>query len=95
LTPQKCLSATYDPFPNHLASHPNNLSQLDLFNMANNHGIWQFYTNLNPDVRYRGIGKSSADALKTKQPFENRGVRAGAHETIHMLSRSFCVQVHE
>jgi hypothetical protein len=48
--------------------------------MANNHGIWQFYTNLNPDVKYRGMGKSSTDAPKTKQPFENGGVRAGAPE---------------
>jgi hypothetical protein len=48
--------------------------------MANNHGIWQFYTNLNPEVKYRGIGKSSTDVPKTKQPFENGDVRAGAPE---------------
>ncbi|PMD12711.1 hypothetical protein NA56DRAFT_712774 [Hyaloscypha hepaticicola] len=81
LTPQKCFSATFDPFSHHLASHPNTSSKPDLFNKANNHGIWQFYTNLNPQVRNRSRGKSSADALKTKQPFGNRGVGAGAHET--------------
>jgi hypothetical protein len=48
--------------------------------MANDQGIWQFYTNLNPDVKYRGIGKSSADALKPKQPFGNRAVGAGTYE---------------